>query len=77
MFHQSELGDFSDLLPCDMNGQIPEPSDDWRTMAWGLESLDSCDADVVELLDDIWWPQLIKLAGSVREKVREMQSDQT
>lgn len=77
MFHQSELGDFSDLLPCDMNGLIPEPGDDWRTMAWGLEAMDSCDADLIELLDDIWWPQLIKLASEVRNKVRQMQGEQT
>ncbi|MGN6547393.1 MAG: hypothetical protein ACTHK7_20240 [Aureliella sp.] len=77
MFHQSELGNFSDLLPCDMNGQIPKPGDDWRTMAWGLESMDSCDADLIELLDDIWWPQLIKLASAIRHKVRQMQGEQT
>jgi hypothetical protein len=41
-------------------------------MQWGLESVDSCDADVIELLDDIWWPQLIELSGAVRQKVQEM-----
>lgn len=72
MFHQSELGEFSVLLPCDMEGNIPEPGDDWRCMQWGLDSVDSCDADIIELLDDIWWPQLVRLAGQVREKVRAM-----
>ena len=72
MFHQSELGDFAVLLPCDMNGQIPEPGDDWREMAWGLDKYDTCDADVIELLDDIWWPQLVQLASQVREKVRTL-----
>jgi hypothetical protein len=75
VFHQSELGAFSDLLPCDMNGQIPEAGDDWRTMAWGLEAMDCCDADFIELLDDIWWPQLIKMAQEIRAKVREMQGE--
>lgn len=73
MFHQSELGVFSVLLPCDMAGNIPEPGDDWRCMEWGLDSLDSCDADIIELLDDIWWPQLVQLAGEIRAKVRTMQ----
>lgn len=72
MYHQSELGQFSDLLPCDMNGNIPETGDDWREMAWGLESLDSCDGDLIELLDDIWWPQLIKLSENIRAKVKEI-----
>lgn len=70
MFHQSELGQFAVLLPCDMNGQIPEPGDDWREMQWGLERFDTCDADLIELLDDVWWPQLVELASRVREKVR-------
>ena len=72
MFDQTELGEFSALLPCDMKGRIPEPDDDWRCMEWGLDSLDSCDADIIELLDDIWWPQLVQLAGQIREKVLAM-----
>lgn len=73
MFHQSEFGVFSVLLPYDMAGNIPEPGDDWRCMEWGLDSVDLCDADIIELLDDIWWPQLVQLAGQIREKVRAMQ----
>ena len=73
MFHQSELGKFAVLLPCGKNGQVPEPGDDWRDMAWGLEPLDCCDADLVELLDEIWWPQLVELASQVRQKVQRMQ----
>ncbi len=72
MFHRSELGVYAAIVPCDRNSLVPEPGDDWRCMQWGLESVDSCDADVIELLDDIWWPQLIKLAGAVRQKVQEM-----
>jgi hypothetical protein len=72
MFHQSELGDFAVLLPCDMAGNIPEPGDDWRGMEWGLEALDTCDADLIELLDEIWWPQLVQLADEIRKKVRAM-----
>ncbi len=72
MFHRSELGTFAALLPCDENAQVPEPGDDWRCMAWGLESIDSCDADVIELLDDIWWPQVVDLAAQIRRKVRAL-----
>jgi hypothetical protein len=72
MFHRSELGMFAALLPCDGNLQVPEPGDDWRCMHWGLELVDTCDADVIELMDDIWWPQLVKLVDEVREKVRRM-----
>lgn len=72
MFHRSELGTFAAIVPCDNNLQVPESGDDWRCMEWGLESVDSCDADVIELLDDIWWPQLIELADKVRQKVRGM-----
>ncbi len=72
MFHQSQLGKFAVLLPCDMKGQIPEPGDDWREMEWGLDDLDACDANMIELLDDIWWPQLVKLASEVRKKVRAL-----
>ena len=73
MFHQSELGDFSVCLPCDLAGNLPEPGDDWRCMEWGLTALDTCDADVIELLDDIWWPQLVRLTSQIREQVRAMQ----
>lgn len=72
MFHRTELGTFAALLPCDKNSRVPEPSDDWRCMEWGLESVDACDADTVELLDDIWWPQLVALASQVRQKVQAM-----
>ena len=72
MYYQSELGEFSDLLPCDMNGNIPERGDDWREMAWGLERMDSCDADLIELLDDIWWPRLIELSEDIRAKIKEI-----
>lgn len=72
MFHQSELGRFAALLPCDMNGHIPEPGDDWREMEWGLDAVDSCDADIIELLDDIWWPQLVELACQVHNKVHAL-----
>ncbi|MBI3464378.1 MAG: hypothetical protein HY000_15175 [Planctomycetes bacterium] len=73
MFHQRELGEFSVLPPCDMQGNIPEPGDDWRCMDWGLDLVDSCNADIIELLDDLWWPQLVQLAGQIREKIRTMQ----
>ncbi len=72
MFHQSELGRFAALLPCDLNGRIPEPGDDWREMEWGLEAVDACDADMIELLDDIWWPQLVELASQVQQKVKAL-----
>ena len=72
MFHQSELGRFAALLVCDKNGQIPEPGDDWREMEWGLDDLDSRDANMIELLDDIWWPQLVELASEVRKKVQAL-----
>ncbi len=72
MFHQSELGRFGVLLPCDRNGQIPEPGDDWREMAWDLEDFNVCDANLIELLDDIWWPQLVELAGQIRRKVQAL-----
>ena len=49
MYHQSELGEFSDLLPCDMNGNIPENGDDWREMAWGLERLDCSNSKFYKL----------------------------
>lgn len=73
MFNQAELGNYSVLLPCDMAGNLPEPGDDWRSMEWGLDSVDACDADVIELLDEIWWPQLVRLATEIRNKVREME----
>ena len=72
MFHQSELSEFSALLPCDREGRLPEPGDDWRCMNWGLDAVDSCDADIIELLDDVWWPQLVQLADQIREKVCSM-----
>lgn len=72
MFHRSELGVFATLLPCDIDQQVPEPGDDWRCMQWGLGSVDTCDADIIELMDDIWWPQLLKLVEEVRENVRRM-----
>ncbi len=73
MFHQAELGIYSVLLPCDMAGNIPEPGDDWRSMEWGLDAVDACDSDVIELLDEIWWPQLVRLATEIRAKVRTME----
>lgn len=72
MFHRSELGEFAHLVPCDHHGMVPEPADDWRSMDWGLDAVDACDADVIELLDDIWWPQLVQLAEQVRQKAREL-----
>lgn len=72
MFHRSELGDFAALLPCDKNSRLPEPGDDWRAMDWGLDAVDTCDADVVELMDEIWWPQLVELAAQIRAKLRDI-----
>ena len=72
MFHKSELGDFQGLLPCDEDGNLPDPEDDWRLMKWGLDDIDLCDADAVELLDGIWWPQLVDLVARVRQKTREV-----
>lgn len=75
MFHRSELGPYAVLLPCDKKSQIPELTDDWRRMEWELDWADTCDPDIIELLDDIWWPQLLNLAEQVRQKVREIAAD--
>jgi phytoene/squalene synthetase len=33
-FHKDECGAFGKNLPCDLNGNVPEPGDEWTDFAW-------------------------------------------
>jgi len=33
-FHKSKYGSHGEALPCDLNGDVPEASDDWSDLAW-------------------------------------------
>ncbi len=69
MFHESELDDFGVLLPRDRKGQVPEPGDDWREMDWDLGEIDLCEANSIEILEEVWWPKLVDLAAELRKGI--------
>ncbi len=34
MFHRSRFGEAGEILPSDLNGNVPEDGDDWLDFAW-------------------------------------------